>query len=541
MVEFQQAESVALKDLESLAIVESSAWTVTFAMSADSMACYGFLQRKRSVVSRVSGAPEVSNANAGLSSEAVVLPLDNPRPIDLILCLHNYKISKSIDYAGIYELCAAIDTGLESAPQIVARGLEPVNGADGYFELCVRTFGEEAHFEEDERGNIDLKDLNAYSEIEPGNKLGTVYPPDEGVAGRDIFGRLVPAARGEEYLLSAGEGVQLKYEGRMAFATRAGRALVDKQTISVIDYLLVPGNLDMTIGNIDFHGFVEIRGDVPDDFSVSASKGLKIHGHVGGCPIESGGSIEMLAMAGKNVGRIICFGDLHVKFLNQVKVDCFASVHVAQEIRHSVVRAKGQIIVGGGVIGGTSIALEGIEAKSFGAASGLRTVVTSGVYFPDMERFDYLQARLEDFIRHIRLLEISIPPLETYLKTHPHTASAAKIRSRVLHEQLDLLYREKERCEAELDASAPQQFSSCNPKVNALQAIQEGVVVTLGQTSELLRQSLRGPMTLIENTQQGNLLQMTYSKLPVLASQLQRELFSTKTGGEESEAWMVKK
>ena len=524
------------EELDPLATLCLERCTLDFAMSSDCMACYARIV--------LHPAPEPEHANEdGTEDDPAVAETANeseqPQSSlahDVLSFLRNYKINSQIDYSAVYELCAAIETGASQELHVVARGVEPQTGADGWFELTVCPPGDGVGNEDDRQGRIDPKEVHLFDDVDAEAKLGIVHSPAAGVPGVDIFGQVVPAAAGQDYLLSAGEGVALKYGGRVAYAERSGRVLFEKQRISVVDYLLIPGDLSMATGNIDFHGFVEIKGDVPDDFSVRASKGIKIHGYAGGSRLESGGPLELVAMAGKEVGRIICQGDLAVKFLNQVHVDCYADVYVEREIRNSSVNAKGKIMVGGGIIGGRTVALAGIEAKTLGASSGLQTLVTAGVYFPDMERFDYLRQQLDEAAQRICTIESAVPSLENYLEQHHEASAAAVTRLKVLKEQLDELYLEKDALEAEQAASTPQEFDCRNPKINVLQSLCEGVVITLGRVREVIRLARRGPVSIIENSQEGTLYFLSYSALQLLARQLEEELITREEDSADADA-----
>ncbi len=86
-------------------------------------------------------------------------------------------------------------------------------------------------------------------------------------------------------------------------------------------------------------------GDVPDDFDLKATKGIKVSGHIGACNIESEESIEIASMSGKETGQITCHGDLRASFLNQTTVACYGDVYVMNEIRNSVIKSTGKVVV----------------------------------------------------------------------------------------------------------------------------------------------------------------------------------------------------
>lgn len=449
-------------------------------------------------------------------------------PPDIFWFLQQNNIIRTIDYSAVYEYCAELELGRAPGPSVLARGVEPQKGADGWLELTVKTSGEEASFAEDAKGRMDLRTLNAYSEIEPGQKLGIIHPPQQGTPGMTAHGLPIPAEAGNSYQLTAGEGVELKYNDRIVFATKAGRALLEKQCLSVVDQLVVPGDLDMSVGNIDFNGFVEIRGDVPDDFSIRSTKGIKVGGHVGACRVESDGSIEMTSMAGKETGRIICRGDLRAKFLNQVDVRCFGDILISNEIRNSKVRATGRIVVErGSIIGGKTIALEGIETRSLGTGSGQRTRLIAGVFFPDAERFDYLREQLQNVNRQIDAINEALAPLKAALKKRPEQqGSAEEKRLKILNEQLARLFAEKKHFSAEIAASKPQEFTRKNPKINVLKELLEGVSITLGKSTEEIKITRSGPMSIIENSREGGLRYLSLSPMPVTAMSIEEELLA---------------
>lgn len=446
-------------------------------------------------------------------------------PPELIWILIQNNIHSTIDYEGLYQFCADVELGHAEIKTVVACGCEPVKGDDGWFELMVKTSGEERAFVEDETGKVDLKTLNAYSEIESGQKLGMVHSPKKGTPGWTVLGAPIAAEPGDPYVLIGGEGVELRYDNRVAFATKAGRALFEKNILAVVDQLVIPGDLDLSVGNIDFNGFVEICGEVPDDFFVKATKGILIKGLVGACQLESNGSIELTSMAGKDCGRIDCHGDLKAGFLNQVTAAVYGNVVVSSEIRNSYVKATGAIIVeNGSIIGGRCTAMEGIEAKTLGTTSGQKTQIIAGVFFPDVDRFVYLREQLLSVNRQIEAINEGLIPLKKYIERHPACGETSQKRLQILSEKLEHLTSEKERFSAEIASSQVQQFDSQNPKINVHKALMEGASIVLGDSSEVIRQQRTGPLSIIENSESGGLRYLDMSPLSVFARDIEGEI-----------------
>lgn len=527
------------KDPDILFIEENSCYKLTFRLKNKQMACLAEIEVSSVETPATEESPPIDDEQPGVSSQdndkhqsaeiSASLKPSKPAltPPDIFWYLQQNNIIQTIDYAAVYDFCAVIEMGLAPEATILATGVEPVCGDDGWFELTVKTSGEEAEFEEDEEGNVDLRNLHAYSEIEAGQKLGIVHPPKEGVPGIDVLGLPVPAERGKPFELIAGEGVTLKFENRVAFADKSGRALFEKQTISVVDQLVIPGDIDLSIGNIDFNGFVEIKGDVSDDFDLTATKGIKIAGAVGACHIESAGSVEISSMAGKEIGRIVCHGDLYATYLNQVTVLCYGNVYVTREIRNSQIKSTGKIVVEqGSIIGGKCTSMEGIEAKTLGTSSGQKTQLVAGIYFPDADRFAYLHEQLSKIHRQIHSINEALRPLKLFLQKEKGDAETAKLRLLVLTEKILKLQEERDRLDAEISASTPQDIGTTNPKINVLSELKEGCFITLGKTTTEIKIGLSGPMSIIENTWDGGLRYLMLSPMQVMAKQLEEEIIA---------------
>lgn len=535
----KDAEATSTADPDLLFELERPGYRLRLRLQNEQMVCCADLE----FITPAEPEPEDADSASEVPAESVEserrlpeLPIEAEAkseiftPDELIKLLKQCDINSTIDFAALYDFCAAAAEGVSQQSVMLAKGVEPVAGEDGWFELAVKVSGEETEFEEDEHGNVDLRTLHAYSEIEPEQKLGTVHPPKDGQPGMTAHGLPIPAEKGKPFDLIAGEGVVLKYDNRLAFAEKEGRALLEKQTLRVVDEFIVSGNVDLHIGHIDFHGFVEIKGDVLDDFNIKASRGLRVAGVVGACHIESGGSMEITSMAGKESGEIICHGDLIAGYLNQVSVQCYGNIYVRKEIRNSQIKATGSIVVeSGSIIGGKCVALEGIEAKVMGTTSGQKTYLAAGTYFPDADRFDYLREKLRNINRQLKLIHKALGPLERVNDLGDALDKASELRLSILNQQWEKLEQEKEQFSSELAASKPQEFSSCNPKINVVKALKEGVVISLGNATEEIKIELSGPLTLIENTGRGGLRHLSFTPLPEIAAELEAEILEEET------------
>ncbi len=530
------------QDPDLFAVLETESYRLTLRLAREQMECIAALE----LTSLLPETGHLHPATESAQPTADLPPTDEADPAEhsldespslfvadggilpnrsaLIDLLQQHNIIATIDNEAINNFCASIDRGQEPPPTVVARGIEPQPGTDGWFELLVKVSGEEHEFVPDSKGRVDLKRLNAYTEIEAEQKLGVIHPPEPGIPGCTVQGHEVEAPAGKAKTIVAGDGVQLKYGGRMAFATKSGRALFENNTLTVVDQLVIPGHVDLHVGHIDFHGFVEVKGDVLDDFDVRSTKGIKISGHVGACHIQSQGSVEVGAMAGREIGHIFCQGDLHARYLNQVTVVCYGNVVVTSEIRNCHIRATGYVVVErGAIIGGEVTALTGVSAAIIGATSGQRTQVTAGVYFPDAERSDYINRQLHSIEEQMDAMSAAIKPLMQHLRKGSQFIDTARTRLQILNDKLDALHEQKNAFIAEMMSSRPLEIEAKNPKINVQKSLKDGAVIILDKVREEITCDRHGPLSIIENTCTGGLRFLTLTPLPVSALQLEEE------------------
>jgi uncharacterized protein (DUF342 family) len=472
------------------------------------------------------------------ASIKVHTPENSISPAELISLLNDFDISDSLDLEQLAVFCTAAANGEDPQDFLLATGRQPTTGKDGYFELFVDTGEDEIELQEDEHGRVDFKNIQAFTNVEPEQLIGTIYPPEKGDPGKTITGLPIPSQMGHPARLSAGDGVEIRENGTKTYATKAGRVTFDKQVLAVTEEFVVTGDVDLKVGHINFNGFVDIKGDVLDDFNIKSSKGIKISGAVGACLLDSDGPITIGTMAGMGLGMIRCRGDLTAGYLNQVTVECWGNVHVKNEIRNSIIKATGVISAPKGLItGGQAISLEGIEAKTFGSKSGIKTYLTAGVYFPETDRLHFLRTRLKSIAYQLKRISQTLPMLHKKPLDEMRNAlrEAIELRIGILTQRQVNLTEEREKLSDELTTFQIKDHPTANAKINALTSIEEGVIINLGETTDEFKTEFSGPVSIIENLQQGGLRYLSHSALKISAEQLEEEIQQNETATDDEE------
>ena len=167
-------------------------------------------------------------------------------------------------------------------------------------------------------------------------------------------------------------------------------------------------NVDLSTGNIEFEGSVQVRGNVSSNFVIKAGGNVIISGVVEGACIEAGGNIIIArGMNGMAKGNLRAGGDIVAKFLENATVSAGGYVNT-ESILHSNVTAATEIQVTGKrgfITGGHVRAGQRIEVKTLGATLGAPTVVEVGVDPEKKAEYMKLQKEISEIVKNIRSIQ----------------------------------------------------------------------------------------------------------------------------------------
>ena len=466
--------------------------------------------------------------NDGLECRGAVVvkkPSLELSPERLLAIFKEFGIRYGLVKQQCLELCYAVRHGKSCSNLLLARGTLPFPGKDGYVEFSPGVYRERPDFSEAEDGHVDFRRLNVHGNVRPGQLIGTLRPATPGTDGKGVRGEVVAAVAGEPLALELGEGVRGPDAQGQIHAEREGRVVFDGKMLEVSEIHLVEGDLDLETGHIDFIGFVEVRGDVPDGFQIKARRGVKIGGIAGACLIESEGDVELRGMAGKGTGKILCRGNLTAHFLNDVEVECASHVHVQNEIRNSLIKCLGLVSLPKGMItGGDCIALGGIEANKVGAPSGLRTELEAGIDYRVREKLCEARDELHDI--NTELLEINsiLGSLKARLESGLPLSDGEKARITELAAKLAECESRRQQLLNQIETLQGQDNNQANGKVNVKSLLFEGVIVAIGKARETIKAERQGPLSLIENSLDHQLRFLPMTPLMKTSRELEREL-----------------
>ena len=229
-----------------------------------------------------------------------------------------------------------LNGNLEAKQKIlIAEGIEPISGEHAKIKMYEL---KEPQPEILEDGNVNFYELNLINKVEKGDWLGERIDATSGIPGKTVLGKPIPSQPGKQLPLKYDpHSVQEVYDAEEKITTliarKTGAVTYKNDLIMVYDYLEIHGDVSYETGNIEFDGFVNIKGAVEENFSVIAQKDIEIMGDFGLGAVEKIESKEGRiyirgGIAGKGKAVIRTTKDLFTKFASDCTIICDGTVHI---------------------------------------------------------------------------------------------------------------------------------------------------------------------------------------------------------------------
>lgn len=263
---------------------------------------------------------------------------------------------------------------------LVAAGVFPLDGLPG---RVVDHFarGNEITLTVREDNTIDYRDLGWLQTVHQGDVICDIIAPTKAVNGFDVHGRELRGKDGRPAAVPNGTNTRINPEGTAVESAIDGVLTFASERFRVDPLLIVEGNLDIAVGNLDVVGDVLIKGDVQEGFHLAASGNITVNGGVEGATLKAGGNVQIgLGMNGNSIGSIDAGGDVFSKFFENTKVWALGSI-VCDTIINSDIASEKEVLVRtgrGAIIGGEITALTRIAAVTMGNASNRAMEITLG-------------------------------------------------------------------------------------------------------------------------------------------------------------------
>ena len=450
------------------------------------------------IADSIDGELQIATTPDSLEARLTITPAEGGRAVTKDDVLEQLAARGIYEGVRVEEINRAIAAGI-AQDLVIARGREPVDGEDGWLEcLLPETRARVPNIRPS--GRTDYRDLGEVQVVHEGDALMRRHPPTTGTPGLDVTGRPIAPQPGRDQRFASGlRGVRPHADDPDLLVAASDGQPVQVRGGMMVEPIYTVDTVNMTTGNIVFDGTVKVRGDVKAGMRIEASGDIEIGGVVEPATLEARGNIVVKngvlgAVGKKNPGkhRIRCDGSFSATYAQQARIEAGDSIFIDDLAMQCELHARNHIRVGntrrGHVIGGTLRATLSIHARVIGAPNRIRTELEIGTD-------SALSRALQDMVqlrdgKESQLLEIG--KVLTLSDRQPGRIPA-ELRDRAEQTATNLSFeveslRENEDEMRYLLALAKQ------ARVNAEQALHEGVVVSMGE-ARLAIPGHRGPST----------------------------------------------
>jgi uncharacterized protein (DUF342 family) len=225
--------------------------------------------------------------------EENIIEMINISKNNILELLSKYNIVFGIDYNIIDEI---IKTNKEGK-YVVARGNELIETVDEKIEFLFENDEvKKMELKEDNKGNIDHKNIFTYINVKTGEIIAKIIPSKKGVHGKTLFGEIIEC--NEPKLLNIVDSTDTLYDKnkKIIIAKKSGRPVkVVNQNMVMFNIVekITFNDINMETGNIKFNGDIEINGFVNDSMEVLSKKNIFIKKGCSFANIQAGNSVEI--------------------------------------------------------------------------------------------------------------------------------------------------------------------------------------------------------------------------------------------------------
>jgi len=306
-------------------------------------------------------------------------------------------------------------------PLLAAEGQKPQNGRDAYVDYKIRIDKSSIKFEEDESGKVDFRNLELLENVVVGQLLAVKIPSEEGLPGRTVINRILPARTGKDIAMQCGKGTILSADGMELTAETNGQVVFKAGKLHVEPVYVVNGDVSLATGNIVFLGSVIVSGNVQDNFVVKAAGNIEVKGTVQKAFLEAEGDIIVhQGISGREEAKIESTGgSIFAKFIQNANIVAENDVIVPEGILHSNVDAGERIYCIGRrarIVGGLIRAGSEVNARLLGAEVSTKTEIKVGINPKVLQQINELESLKEKNTSDLKEIQLNLKTLENQKK-----------------------------------------------------------------------------------------------------------------------------
>lgn len=346
--------------------------------------------------------------------------------------IYQFLKEKGVNYGIIEEnLKELLEKQLYNHEIVIAQGLQPENGVDGYYEYKFNLdFSKKPKIRPD--GTVDYWSIKMVETVEEGQVIAIYHKAYQGKDGMNVKGKIVLAKRGRDQVPLRGKGFERSEDGSIYTALIDGKIEMMNGRITILPVYEINGDVDLSVGNIDFRGDVIIHGGVCTGVSIKATGTVTIDGIVEGAQIEAGKDVVLRSgVMGASRASITSRGNITAKFFEYTRVHANGSIQ-ADVFLNCKVTCGGSIILDGkkaSIVGGDVWAIERISVHTLGSDGEVKTKVRIGNDAAVVRRIGILKSKIEVEEENLRKIEEGLKMLGD-VKNDPRRTELLRVKIR---------------------------------------------------------------------------------------------------------------
>lgn len=339
---------------------------------------------------------------------------------------------KGVTYGIIEEnLKELLEKQLYNHEIVIAEGNQPQNGVDGYYEYKFNLdFSKKPKIRPD--GTVDYWSIKMVETVEEGQVIAIYHKAYQGTDGMNVKGKMILAKRGRDQVPLRGKGFERSEDGNIYTALINGKIEMMNGRITILPVYEVNGDVDLSVGNIDFRGDVIIHGGVCSGVSIKATGTVTIDGIVEGAQIEAGKDVVLRSgVMGASRASITSRGNITAKFFEYTRVHANGSIQ-ADVFLNCKVSCGGSIVLDGkkaSIVGGDVWAIESISVHTLGSDGEVKTKVRIGNDVAVVRRISILRNKIEVEQENLQKIEEGLKLLQN-VKNDPRRTELLRVKIR---------------------------------------------------------------------------------------------------------------
>lgn len=262
------------------------------------------------------------------------------------------------------------------------------------------------HFSSTHPIDVDIK--NGIFNVQQGDIVAEKINAMKGQKGVNVFGKILDFQKEDlpYFVSSLKKGNHVMLQGSNFIAEKSGYVFIKNDAIHVSDVLVINGDMNQEMGNLDFAGDIKIKGNVTSPLSIRAYKNIQIDGKVEKAFLSARGDVSV--QLGVIDGIIQSHGQVHSLFLDRSKVMAKKDIVIQNYIHHSYLETQGKVITlsaDGQIIGGNVFAKQGVDSEIIGSPHQEETSIVVG-------KDPFLQKNFYHILEAEKNLQVNLTQLE---------------------------------------------------------------------------------------------------------------------------------